>query len=580
MKYFLMKLSKAGFYREIIILLILLFVYNNFLYKKNTDRKEVFISSDGRGYYEYLPALFIYNDLHFSYIDTLQTEFYEAEHNKLIYSQLDNGQRINKYFVGTAVLQAPFFLVAHAIASGENSAHPPDGFSLTYQKGMLYAGIFYLFLGLVFIRLLLQTYHVNGWWIFFIQLATLFATPLLNYTMYDSAYSHVYSFFLVSWFLYVVRKYFLSGRPGYLVVSLIALGFIVIVRPVNVLVLIFTPLLVESFGAYIQQVRLIFQKHLIPLLIGSVLLCLLFSLQLYVSFLQTGNPLNYNYGDEGFNFTNPAFFRFLFSYWKGFFLWTPWWLLVFVTGIIYWIYQKKYYHAIAFILSFTILVYVLSSWHAWSYGGSIGQRPMIDFYAVFILLFVPVFSEKMKTGKWLLAAFFPVLAVVMQVQIFQYQRAIIPWDGTTREMYWKVFLNTNEKYSWYFWRKKLEVGDLQNDTLLCEEWKTTEPVQSVELPLFDIPVIDSLSGFGEITFELDREADNEFADFWLMDSLGNNILYNQSRIFIDTYDDGFVYRFPIPEGQEQAKKLKIVLNRIDSPLKIFRIKFATYYSLN
>lgn len=580
MKYFLMKLSKARLYREIIILLILLVVHNNFLYKKSTDRKEVFISSDGRGYYEYLPAFFIYNDLHFSYIDTLQTEFYEAEHNKLIYSQLDNGQRINKYFVGTAVLQAPFFLVAHVIACRENSAHPPDGFSLPYQKGILYAGIFYLFLGLVCIRLLLQTYHINGWWIFFIQLATLFATPLLNYTMYDSAYSHVYSFFLVSWFLYAARKYFLSGKSGYLIVSLIALGFIVIVRPVNVLVLIFTPLLVESFEAYLRQVRQIIQQHLIPLLIGSVLAGLLSSLQLYVSFIQTGNPLNYNYGDEGFRFMNPAFFPFLFSYWKGFFLWTPWWLLVFVTGIIYWIYQKKYYHTSAFILSFTILVYVLSSWHAWSYGGSIGQRPMIDFYAVFILLFVPVFSEKMKIGKWLLLGFFPVLAVVMQVQTFQYQRAIIPWDGTIREMYWKVFLNTNEKYSWYFWRKKLEVGGLQNDTLLCEEWKTTEPVQSVELPLFDIPVIDSLSGFGEITFELDREADNEFADFWLMDSLGNNILYNQSRIFIDTYDEGFVYRFPIPEGQEHAKKLKIVLNRIDSPIKIFRIKFATYYSLN
>lgn len=575
------KFFRFQFVREVLIILVLLFVYNNFLYKKKFEYKEVFIQSDGRGYYEYLPAFFIYNDIHFSYIDTLHTEFYEIEHVKPIYVQRDNGGYFNKYFVGTAVLQSPFFLVSHFIASKENSIHPADGFSLPYQRGVWYASIFYLFLGLVCIRLLLKTYQINSWWIFLTQLTLLFATPLLNYTVYDSAYSHVYSFFLISWFLYIVRRYFLSGNSRYLILSLVILGLIVIVRPVNVLVLMFTPLLTENIGEYFSKIKMLFQKHFIPFIIGMLLFERILSIQFYVSFLQTGNPLNYSYGDEGFNFSNPMLTDFLFSYHKGFFLWTPWWFLIFLAGISCWIYRKKYYHTLVFSFAFFLLVYVFSSWHAWSYGGSIGQRPMIDFYGAFVLLLVPVFLQKNKIIKWLLIICAPLSMIVMQIQTFQYQKAIIAWDGTTKELYWKVFLNTNEKYSWYFARSEFPVGEkCSEDVLLNKVSKIKNSEQQIKLPPFSIGEIDSLATIGEIRINIDREADREYMDILIEAPEGNNLFYGVFNFFHSQKGKDIICRFNLPEEKEKIRRIRLLLNRVEHPFKINSITFSTYKSLN
>ena len=189
---FLSKLMTRPFVSASFIIVLLLFVHNNFLYKKSITANDLYISADGRGYYEYLPAFFLYDDLNLHYLDTLQTPLYSAEYADHIFPiQTELGHRINKYFVGTALLQAPFFGIAHWVASSSDSLHPSDGYSLPYQKGIFAAALFYLFLGLVGIRYLLQTYFVSGIWIFIVQLALVFATPLLHYTIYDSAYSHV-----------------------------------------------------------------------------------------------------------------------------------------------------------------------------------------------------------------------------------------------------------------------------------------------------------------------------------------------------------------------------------------------------
>jgi hypothetical protein len=569
------------FFRELIIVFILFFVYNNFLYKKELDRHEVVINSDGRGYYEYLPAFFIYDDIHLAYIDTLKTEYYEIENNKAIYGYLENGQRINKYYSGTALLQAPFFYISHLIASSKNSHHLADGYSLPYQKGIWYGAIFYLFLGMICIRLLLQTYQLNGWWIFIIQLSLLFATPLLNYTVYDSAYSHVYSFFLIGWFLYTTRKYFVSDNSGHLILSLVIFGLIAIVRPINVVVILFTPLLVESAHEYLKNVKSIFQKHLIPFLVGLICFGLIVSIQLYISFLQSGNPLNYNYGEEGFNFMNPHFVSFLFSYHKGFFLWTPFWVIVFLMGTIYWIFQKKQYQLFIFISTFIVLAYILSSWHAWSYGASIGSRPMIDFYSVFCLLFVPVFSSRNNIGKIILVFILPIASIVMQIQTYQYQRAIIHWDGMDQQKYWEVFLNTNEKYSWYFWRTDLPIGKEQNKTLIYQGIQVPKNAKQLHLPVVDITIIDSLSHYGKLELNLNREADNEFMEIVFMDSLNQQVHYSLQRFFVNNNGTNkVVYKFELPDEKIHIRKLKLVLQKIDEPLTIDSISFSAHYSLN
>lgn len=566
------------FIREILIIFCLLFVQNNFLYKKNLTQNEPIINADGRGYYEYLPAVFIYKDIHLNYLDTLKTDFYSFDLSSNFYPSTINGHRLDKFFVGTAVFQTPFFLLSDMVAkSGKSKA---DGFSITYQKGMLYAAIFYLFVGLIFLRWLLQSYNINGWWIAFAQLTILFGTPLLHYTLSESAYSHVYSFFLISGFLWSVRYFFITDKKKYIIIALIILGFIVIVRPVNILVLLFTPLLTSSFKHYLEVVQSLFKKHLKTLFVGLICFFAVLSIQFYVSYLQTGSPLNYNYGDEGFNFTNPQFINFLFSYRKGFFLWTPWWFVVFLLSLFVALLNKKYYQIVVFSLGFITLTYVLSSWWAWSYGGSLGQRPMVDFNAVFVLALIPILRKSNLFWKGTLLFFAFPLVYVMQMQTIQYEKAIIQWDGMTKESYWEVFLNLNEKYSWYFWKEPFHVGELQNKKKMFDEIQ----MKSIDLDTsFIVPngMIDTTSHFGEIRMNLDREPDKEFMEIYFFSEKDSVIHYAYQRLFYNNEQRiNVVYRFELPEQKEKIARIRYYIQNVSEPLTIKSATFATYKSLN
>jgi len=67
---------------------------------------------DGNGYYAYLPAIFIYHDLHFGFFDKIAEQ--EGYQNmKYDYRYEYRGHTVNKYFAGTALAQLPFFLTAY-----------------------------------------------------------------------------------------------------------------------------------------------------------------------------------------------------------------------------------------------------------------------------------------------------------------------------------------------------------------------------------------------------------------------------------------------------------------------------------
>ena len=88
------------------------------------------IASDGKGYYIYLPAAFIYHD--FSYEFTKQTELqhYSGDIQPPV-ATLSNGEKLNKYFVGEAMLLLPFFLIAYLLSIICGAA--VDGYGFVFQ---------------------------------------------------------------------------------------------------------------------------------------------------------------------------------------------------------------------------------------------------------------------------------------------------------------------------------------------------------------------------------------------------------------------------------------------------------------
>ena len=114
-----------------------------------------FIAGDGFGYYSYLPATYIYNDTDYSFkwfnkiykANYVYESFPNPEDNFLV---AYNNKRINKYYQGLSYIWLPFFGVAHLVAKFFN--YPADGFSQPYQLFIGFASIFYLIIGLVYLR--------------------------------------------------------------------------------------------------------------------------------------------------------------------------------------------------------------------------------------------------------------------------------------------------------------------------------------------------------------------------------------------------------------------------------------------
>lgn len=429
---------------ELLFLVALLFLANNFIVRDGQV-----IRSDGLGYYSYLPATFIYQDLNFNYTDTLVTKYYNHAEESQVFIQQIEETRVNKYFVGTALMQAPFFLAAHLYASGKDPAQA-DGYSDYYQKAVYFAALFYVLLGLYFIRLSLGRLGIKRIWIFLMQSAVLFASSLLHYVITDPAFSHVYSFALISIFSYLVLT-FDKEKPRNLLWIALLLGMITLVRPVNLIVLAFVPflILVSKQGRLDFLNILGFKKEL---LWAALVFVSIVSIQPLVWYFQTNQFLISSYGDESFHFLRPHIFDFLFSYRKGFFVYAPVWFFLFLVGLCFAFRDKQKQLVLSFLAAFVILVYVLSSWWYWSYGASFGSRVMVDFYPILVLISIPFYKNQSTLTKMLSVPVVIAFGALSLIQTYQYKKYILTWDSMDATGYWQVFMKMDQKYEGLLWQ--------------------------------------------------------------------------------------------------------------------------------
>lgn len=108
-----MNLSKRYSVSKLTIL-VLLGIFTFMIFNQDRFKKEkAVIEWDVIGYYAYLPALFIYNDLTLNFMDG-----YNGPHKFRIWPNLTKGgKKYIKYTMGLSFLYAPFFFIGHAAAS-------------------------------------------------------------------------------------------------------------------------------------------------------------------------------------------------------------------------------------------------------------------------------------------------------------------------------------------------------------------------------------------------------------------------------------------------------------------------------
>lgn len=397
------------------------------------------LQADAKGYHAYLPALLLDHDPNFGSFDAIERERYYNANLFYDYRSLVDGAYINKYFIGTAVMQLPMFLIAHGCAFIIGAE--PDGWSKPYVVAVNISAITFVMLGLWCLAKLLATYDVKDRAIAFTLIIFAFGTNLFYYAVVAPGMSHSYSFGLCCAFLLVGRELALSPSRERIIWLGVLLGSIVLVRPVNVIIVLALPILFDRCQQF-QDVRHFIYRTPLSVL-ASLLMCFaIIGLQSGYYYAATGHWVVYSYGDEGFNWHDPHMLDILWSYRKGLFIYTPMTLLAGV-GLIY-LWQRSRSAAFAWIAFFVLLTYVLSSWWNWWYGGSFGSRVYVEFLALFALPFALLVHHSAPLPKKVLSIICVLLVVVCQIQTYQARYYRIHWSDMDSERYWAEFLRIDK----------------------------------------------------------------------------------------------------------------------------------------
>lgn len=550
-----------------------------------TTRKLDPVISDGAGYYAYLPQVFIYKTKHFEFIDSVKSKYPNSRFDDNFNTD-EQGMRYNKYFVGTAILQAPSFLLAHFTTSFTEL--DCDGYSLVYQLFVYVSALVFTFLGLWFIYCVLAFYAVPKWIRVITILALALGTNLSYYTIYYPSYSHVYSFAAIAYFVLLLHRWRANDFPhrGLLGITVL-LGLIVLIRPTNgliALLLFFVFPTWRAFGVYIKE---LVTRHLSTLLLSVLLLAGLVAVQIYNTHQQLGVWALNAYTGEGFDYLfKPQIFSVLFSFDKGLFVYAPV-LLIAVAGL-FAISGNQKRMAFGFSLTLFAFVYITSSWWCWWYGGGLGMRPMIDCLVLFAIPFAVLFT---RVQVWIQGVLLLLtLAFVSMYQVYEYQmnRDILHYNRMSDKQFKQVFMKTGMRFAWWmhmeydqFPAKSPSLHLIEpmtgvvNGTLF--QWNyDDDPKISVQLDTSYVEWAGRLTG--KFAIHHDDQNPNVMTRYYKGDSLvlekqvffGGYFPEKKKLEQIDLY---FVPKLALGE----YTRVELELFEPDSELKVQDLKFHSYY---
>jgi len=432
------------------------FWFYDFWTPYNSSKKESQFHYDIFNYYSYLPAYFCNNG-------SFEFEgFIPSNYNAIGPKQT----HIPKTTYGMAFLYSPFFALGYKIAY--NSQTPLNGFTEEFVYTLHAGSIFYILLGLFFLRKFLLSYFSET--VVAITLfATLFGTMLFIYTYSFSEMTHGYLFCLFSLFLLLCDRWHKVQKWSTTILLAFTIGFISLIRPTEILFfLIFIFWNVRSWKEVKVKFRFLADRYLHLLVI--LLIGILIWIPQFLFWKQhTGMYFYFSYPGEKFFWNDPQIFNILFSYRKGWITYTPLIVLAFI-GIFF--IKKDFPLAKSFFLIFTLLiVYILSCWWDWFFGGCFGSRGFCQHIAylsiplAFLLEKVLNLTTKFKLNGLitLVTMVFIFSCICLNIgQSYQYLEKKIHPFGMTEKVYWEVFRKYKFDDNWQtFYNDNIELPDYE-----------------------------------------------------------------------------------------------------------------------
>jgi hypothetical protein len=495
--------------------------------------KSVFYRSDSWGYYLHLPATLLYHDAG-DYSATLAAwRAYnpgEADPRADAYGLRTapaTGRTVIKYPVGPALLQSPFFLLAHGWCKATGQ-FPADGFSTPY---ILLAGLstlFYALWGLYFLEKTLRRFFSAP--VAQVTLAVVaLATNLFFFSTYTVGMAHPYLFFgwsLLLWTVslkFEVREFEVPTRRPELQTSNsrtsnfklsnfklsnfklsnfklsnfklsnfklsnfklsnfklsnfklsnfklgAALGLIAICRVPEALALL-TPLLwgLGSGHSVSERLQFLWEKKRS---VAAVLLAFGLSVLPQLAYWKfvSGQWFFNSYQGERFHWAEPQLLNGLFHYQNGWLIYTPVMALA-LLGLLW----LRRFAAAAFWPVAAVLplhLYVIYSWWCWQYINGFGSRPMVDVYPLLALPLAATVATAWQRSwsRWLLSAALLGCAALNLFQTWQTERLILWTERANAAYYAAVFGKTAVTRAAYL---ALESGQKQPDETQIQRVKT------------------------------------------------------------------------------------------------------------
>jgi hypothetical protein len=568
-----------SFITEVLIIIVYLFLINNYI--GNVDKT---INADAIGYYDYLPSIFIHHDLSRKDIPVEKdSSIYDRINATGIYTNY-NHFKINKYPCGTALLELPFFTYAYLTTDLDGNNN--DGYQPPFHRSVFYAAIFYLFLSVFFLKKILELYDIKNYVIIFIQFVFVLSTAVTHYANYDAGFSHVFSLFAITAFIYFAKLYFKNKKLNHFIYACIFLGLIIIIRQINILIILFIPFLSGSINNLKDGVIILF-KNKKSLIIGIISVFGIFFIQSIIWYLQTGNFLIYSYQGEGFNFSDPQFFNILFSYKKGLFVYTP---ILFITmfSLVWLTYKRKYYLLFTWLSFFVLLTYILSSWWSWFYGCSYGLRAYIDYYTIFFIPFAIMLDKTTIRIRLIVMAISLLTIPINIVQTYQYKNFILHWINMDKEKYWKVFLKTEDKYKGLIWKKNYDYNHYSTvKEIFIGDIDIPENTSAFvyNINSLDIPNFEKVSIIQVLFDSYYQEKDDTKIGLKIIKSSDSSTYYYHDRSLIQFHEKElnkwqtglYNYEFSkINKKQEMSISLKVISGNKNCKLTNVRIKFLKH----
>ncbi len=397
------------------------------------------------GYYLYLPAAFIHDDVALrdrAWLDEVTRAYTPST---TLYQLVDgpDGARVIKYSSGMAVLYAPGFLIAHLLA--EPLGYPADGFSPPYQIAVALGCLAFALLGLVLFRHVLLHFFDDRWSALVLLLIG-FGTNWFQLTAWDGTLlTHSALFTLFAWLMLATIRWHQRPTWAQAIRIGLVLGLITLIRP-SELVAALIPLLWGLRSAADRRAKWnAIGAHPLHLLGAAAFFVLAVSPQLLYWKATTGQWLFYSYVNpgEGFDFATPHLRPFLISFRKGWLVYTP--LMLFAIAGIAALWKRIPQGFWAILVFLLVDLWIVSSWSCWWYaGGSFSARSMVPAY---VLLALPLgallqWAWQRKPTRIPLLVSCSAFVVLNLFQTWQWTAGILSKERMTKAYYKAVFART------------------------------------------------------------------------------------------------------------------------------------------